>query len=120
MQYILQIYSNDAVNSFERLPQEQKDSISGEYFAISQTPGITGGAQLQPPTTQRRILQGRSHARAGQFSGRDRRAATGPEAPSGGGGPGLRGAPGAGPTITRERAGAGRFGARRRPRAVGR
>ena len=51
MQYILQIFSDTAGAAFEDLPKEQQDSIMGEYLAISQTPGVVGGAQLQPPET---------------------------------------------------------------------
>jgi hypothetical protein len=51
MQYILQIYSTDAADEFDRLPEAEQKSILGEYMAIMQAPGVIGGAQLQPPTT---------------------------------------------------------------------
>jgi hypothetical protein len=51
MQYALLIYSNDAMNRFDELPQAEQESILGEYFAISQLPGAVGGAQLQPAGT---------------------------------------------------------------------
>jgi hypothetical protein len=51
MQYLLQIYSNDAASTFEDLPENEQQSVMGEYFAISSSPGVTGGAQLQPPGT---------------------------------------------------------------------
>jgi hypothetical protein len=50
MQYMLQIYG-DAMAAYEDLSEEEKQSVSGEYLAIAQMPGVTGGAQLQPATT---------------------------------------------------------------------
>jgi hypothetical protein len=51
MQYILQICSTDARAEFERLPEPEQQAILAEYLALSEAPGITGGAQLQPPDT---------------------------------------------------------------------
>jgi hypothetical protein len=51
MQYLLQIYSGDATDAYERLAEDDKQAVMGEYFAVSTMPGVTGGAQLQPPTT---------------------------------------------------------------------
>ena len=51
MKYALLIYSNEARDTFDGLPAEQQEAIMGEYFAISELPGIFGGAQLQPPAT---------------------------------------------------------------------
>ncbi len=51
MQYLLQIYSGDAPDEFERLSEAQQKSVMGEYFAISELPGVIGGAQLQPAET---------------------------------------------------------------------
>jgi hypothetical protein len=69
MQYILQIYTNDTANSFESLPEEQQQAISAEYFAIAEAPGITGGAQLQPPSTATtvRVQDGRTLTTDGPF-----------------------------------------------------
>jgi hypothetical protein len=70
MQYILQIFSNDSLNSFERLPEAEKESVMGEYFAISQETGVTGGAQLQPPSTATtvRVQDGRTLTTDGPFA----------------------------------------------------
>jgi hypothetical protein len=70
MQYLLQIYSNDSMNTFETLPDEEKQAIMGEYFAISGADGVTGGAQLQPPTTATtvRVQDGRTLTTDGPFS----------------------------------------------------
>ncbi len=51
MQYILSIYSGDAPEAYDNLSDEEKSAIMGEYLAISQTPGVIGGAQLQPAET---------------------------------------------------------------------
>jgi hypothetical protein len=48
---MLQIYSGDAVESFDRLSEDEQRAVMGEYFAISEAPGVTDGNQLQPPTT---------------------------------------------------------------------
>jgi hypothetical protein len=50
MQYMLQIFSNGG-GAYESLTQDEKDAITGEYMAISESQGITGGAALQPPET---------------------------------------------------------------------
>jgi hypothetical protein len=49
MKYLLQIYSDHALA--ERLSEDERDAIVGEYLAIGQYPGIIGGEQLQPAET---------------------------------------------------------------------
>jgi hypothetical protein len=49
MQYMLMIYSSDA--GWEGLSEDERNAILGEYFAVSEAPGVTGGAQLQPVST---------------------------------------------------------------------
>ena len=49
MQYMLLIYGNDT--EWDRRSDEERNAIYAEYGAISQSHGITGGAQLQPATT---------------------------------------------------------------------
>jgi hypothetical protein len=51
MQYLLQIYSTEAAGRFETLSEDEQKAILGEYMAISEAPGVAGGAQLQPPAT---------------------------------------------------------------------
>ena len=51
MQYMLLIYSGDSMNEFGQLSEEEQNSILGEYYAISEAPGVTGGEQLQPAET---------------------------------------------------------------------
>lgn len=49
MKYALLIY--DVPSAWEGLTHEERDAISGEYFAVGQTPGIVGGEQLHPVET---------------------------------------------------------------------
>ena len=49
MKYALLIYS--VPGDFERLPDDEQQSIFGEYAAISELPNVVGGAQLQPAET---------------------------------------------------------------------
>lgn len=70
MTYLLQIYSSTATSEFDTLPEDQKNAIYGEYMAISQTPGVTGGHQLQPPETATtvRVQDGRTLTTDGPFA----------------------------------------------------
>jgi len=69
MQYLLQIYSNDSMSRFDELPESEQQSVMGEYMAISGAPGVTGGAQLQPPGTATtvRVQDGRTLTTDGPF-----------------------------------------------------
>jgi hypothetical protein len=49
MKYALLIYSNDT--EWESLSEDEKNAIYGEYFAISESPGVVGGQELQPADT---------------------------------------------------------------------
>jgi hypothetical protein len=49
MKYLLQIYP--AAGEFERLSEDEQNAVVGEYDAISQSPGVIGGEQLQPLET---------------------------------------------------------------------
>jgi hypothetical protein len=51
MQYMLQIYSGDAVTAYEALSEGEKSAVMGEYLQVSQADGVSGGAQLQSATT---------------------------------------------------------------------
>jgi hypothetical protein len=52
MKYLLQIYSDDgALEAFGRLPAEEQDAILEEFLAISRSPGVLGGQQLQHADT---------------------------------------------------------------------
>ena len=51
MKYLLQIYSATRPADFARLPADEQDAIVGEYLAVSRSPGVVDGAQLQPVET---------------------------------------------------------------------
>jgi hypothetical protein len=51
MQYMLLIYSGDTPEKWDSLSEDEQNAIIGEYLAISQSPGVTGGNQLQPVET---------------------------------------------------------------------
>ena len=51
MQYMLLIYSGDSMNEFRKLPEDEQKAVLGEYYAISELPGVVGGDQLQPADT---------------------------------------------------------------------
>jgi hypothetical protein len=49
VKYALLIYSNDT--EWENLSEDEQKAIYGEYFAISESPGVVGGQELQPADT---------------------------------------------------------------------
>jgi hypothetical protein len=69
MQYLLQIYSTEAMDEFEKLSEDERNAITGEYLAIMQDPGVTAGAQLQPTATATtvRVQDGRTLTTDGPF-----------------------------------------------------
>jgi hypothetical protein len=69
MKYLLQIYSSEARNQFDSLPEDEQKAIVDEYFAISETPGVIGGDQLQPAETATtvRVEDGRTLTTDGPF-----------------------------------------------------
>jgi hypothetical protein len=69
MQYLLQIYSGDAIAEFETLSEDEQKQVLGEYYAISETPGVIGGDQLQPAETATtvRVEDGRTLTTDGPF-----------------------------------------------------
>jgi hypothetical protein len=70
MQYMLLIYSGEATNGSENLTEAEQKTIMGEYFAISETPGVSGGNQLQPAETATtvRVENGQALTTDGPFA----------------------------------------------------
>ena len=70
MQYMLQIFSSDAMAVYDGLSTDEQSAVMGEYMAISQAPGVTGGAQLQPAdsATTVRVQDGRTLTTDGPFT----------------------------------------------------
>jgi hypothetical protein len=58
------------MSDFESRPAAEREAINGEYMAINQAPGVTGGAQLQPPETATtvRVEDGRTLTTDGPFA----------------------------------------------------
>jgi hypothetical protein len=69
MQYMLLIYTGEAMDGFERLSEAQQQAITEEYMAIMQDPAVTGGAQLQPSQTAStvRVADGQTLITDGPF-----------------------------------------------------
>ncbi|HEX4679751.1 MAG TPA: YciI family protein [Gaiellaceae bacterium] len=51
MKYAVLIYSAEAGETFESLPESDQQAITGEYMALAQLPSTLGGEQLQPGAT---------------------------------------------------------------------
>lgn len=71
MQYLLQIYMNDATNeSWEQLSEQERAALTEEYMAIMREQGVVGGAQLQPTTTATtvRVQDGKTLCTDGPFA----------------------------------------------------
>jgi hypothetical protein len=51
MKYMLLIHPGDSMSVYESLTEDEREAIFGEYVAIGQAPGVTGGDQLQPADT---------------------------------------------------------------------
>jgi hypothetical protein len=70
MKYALLIYPGELTSASEQLPQEERESILGEYLALLKEPGLLGAAQLQPPesATTVRIENGNTLTTDGPFA----------------------------------------------------
>jgi hypothetical protein len=70
MQYLLQIYSGDAIEAFERLSEDEQKALVGEYLALSELPGVRGSNQLEPASTATtvRVEDGRTLTTDGPFA----------------------------------------------------
>jgi len=70
MKYALLIYSSEARDGFDSLPEDEQNAILGEYFAISELPGTYGGGELQPSAsaTTVRVEDGRTLTTDGPFA----------------------------------------------------
>ncbi len=70
MQYMLLIYSGDSPDRFEKLSEAEQQAILGEYYAISEATGVSGGNQLQPTETATtvRVENGQTLTTDGPFA----------------------------------------------------
>ena len=69
MQYMLLIHSGDAPEKWDSLSEDEQKAIMGEYLAINESPGVTGGNQLQAAETATtvRVQDGRTLTTDGPF-----------------------------------------------------
>src|ERR687891_667435 len=74
MKYMLLIHQVDAPTPYspaawDRLSEEEKQSVYTAYQAINETPGVTPGLQLQPPETATtvRVEEGKTLTTDGPF-----------------------------------------------------
>jgi hypothetical protein len=67
---MLLIYSGESMEEFDRLSEAEQSSVLGEYYAISEAPGVTGGNQLQPGDTATtvRVSDGEALTTDGPFA----------------------------------------------------
>jgi hypothetical protein len=70
MKYALLIYPGELTSASERLSEEERESILGEYMALMQEPGVLGAEQLQPPesATTVRVADGKTLTTDGPFA----------------------------------------------------
>ncbi|HEY7398336.1 MAG TPA: YciI family protein [Gaiellaceae bacterium] len=68
MKYVLLIHGND--ERWEQRSEQEQKAIYGEYFAVSETKGVYGGAELQPQSTATtvRVDDGRTLTTDGPFA----------------------------------------------------
>jgi hypothetical protein len=70
MKYMLQIYLNDSMIRLAELPEDEQKLVYNEYLAISQTPGVIDGHQLQPSSAAKtvRVRDGATITADGPFA----------------------------------------------------
>jgi hypothetical protein len=68
MKYALLIYADPT--SFTSLSESEQEAVSGEYMALTEAPGMFGGAQLQPVETATtvRVEDGQTLTTDGPFA----------------------------------------------------
>jgi hypothetical protein len=74
MKYMLLIHQGDTPTPYDpeawgRLSQEEQQAVYRDYRAVSQTPGVAPGEQMQPPETATtvRVEDGRTLTTDGPF-----------------------------------------------------
>ena len=70
MKYMMLIHQGPAIGEFESLPEEEKTAIYAAWKAISDTPGVSPGLQLEPPETATtvRVQDGKTLITDGPFA----------------------------------------------------
>jgi hypothetical protein len=75
MKFMLLIHQGDTPtphdpDAWARLSQEEQQTVYADYKAINETPGVTSGAQMQPPETATtvRVQDGKTLTTDGPFA----------------------------------------------------
>ncbi len=70
MKFMLLIHQGAALDELERLPEDEKNAVYGEWKAIRETPGVSPGLQLQSPeaATTVRVEDGKTITTDGPFA----------------------------------------------------
>ena len=68
MKYALLIY--DLPGTYDRLSDDEREAVFGEYFAIGNDPNVVGGEELQPieAATTVRVKDGETRTTDGPFA----------------------------------------------------
>ena len=68
MKYALLVYTKPG--AADALPEDERNAVYGEYFALTEDPRCVGGAQLQPVETATtvRVQDGRTLTTDGPFA----------------------------------------------------
>jgi hypothetical protein len=70
MKYALLIYPGELTSYSGQFSEQERESIVGEYLALTQEPGVLGAAQLEPPesATTVRVENGSTLMTDGPFA----------------------------------------------------
>ena len=70
MKYMLLINTGSESDGWSRLSEDEQKAVTAEYYAISEAPGVVGGAQLQPADTATtvRVQNGQTLTTDGPFA----------------------------------------------------
>ena len=69
MKYLVQLYGTMTREEVAALPDDERDALYAEWGALNQTPGMTPGVELAPPTTATtvRVQDGKTLTTDGPF-----------------------------------------------------
>ena len=69
MKYMLLINTGNGSSEWDQLSEDQQNAVMAEYYAIAESPGVVGGAQLQPTDTATtvRVQNGQTLTTDGPF-----------------------------------------------------
>ena len=70
MKFMMQIFQGEALEAWTRLSEEEQQGVAAGYAAVNETPGVTPGEWIAPPTaaTTVRVLDGATVTTDGPFA----------------------------------------------------